>query len=125
MIEVPMIPFVDLSQQYAKIRSEVLSKIDEVLASGAFIQGKYVTQFENEFAAMHFVPFALGCSNGTSAISVALEALGIGQGDEVITVTNTFIATAEAICHVGAKPVFVDMDADTHQMDPTQLEAAI
>lgn len=120
-----MVPFVNLEAQYQKIKSEILVKIEEVLDSRAFIQGKYVQQFEQEFVALHQAQFGVGCSNGTSAISVALEALGIGKGDEVITVVNTFFATAEAICNTGAKPVFVDMDPITHTIAVEQIESQI
>ena len=119
------IPFVDLELQYTNIKEEVLAKVEEVLDSKAFIQGKYVEEFEQTFAKMHQSPYAVGCSNGTTAIALALEALGVGRGDEVITSTHTFIATAEAICHVGARPVFVDINPETYCIDPNLVEAAI
>lgn len=120
-----MIPLVNLERQYARIRTRVLERMNEVLESRAFIQGRYVGEFEAAWAEMNGAPHAVGCSNGTSAISLALAALGIGPGDEVITVPNTFIATAEAIVHVGARPVFVDIDPATHQMNTGLLEQAI
>ena len=119
------IPLVDLRAQYETIREEIRAAVDEVLESCAYVQGPYLEKFENEFAELYGVSHALGCSNGTSAISLALEALGIGLGDEVITVSHTFFATAEAVCNVGAKPVFVDIDPETYCMDVSLLEAAI
>jgi dTDP-4-amino-4,6-dideoxygalactose transaminase len=119
------VQFVNLKRQYAGIQEEIEATISKVLSDCAFVQGPYLAKFEEHFAAAHSAPFAIGCSNGTSAISLALEGLGVGAGDEVITVTNTFIATAEAICHVGAKPVFVDCLVDTQQIDPAEVEKAI
>lgn len=119
------IPLVNLARQYEHLRDRVRARMDEVLESRAFIQGRYVGDFERAWAALNGAPHAVGCSNGTSAISLALEALGVGRGDEVITVPNTFFATAEAIIHVGARPVFVDIDPATHQMDVSRLDAAI
>lgn len=120
-----MIPLVNLPGQYKKIKKEILEKIEEVLESCSFIQGEFVSEFENKFAGMHETNFGSGCSNGTSAIHLALQALGIKPGDEVITVPNTFFATAEGILHVGAKPVFVDIDSTTHNIDVSKIEAAI
>lgn len=120
-----MIPLVDLEKQYRRLRPQILAKIEEVLESRAFIQGKYAKQFEAAFAAAHNAPFAVGCSNGTSAIYLALAALDIRPGDEVITVPNTFIATAEAIVEAGATPIFVDINPQTHQMDVALVERAI
>ncbi|MDD3012591.1 MAG: DegT/DnrJ/EryC1/StrS family aminotransferase [Candidatus Gastranaerophilales bacterium] len=120
-----MIPLVDLKAQYKTIREEVLEKIEEVIESCAFIQGKYVQEFEDSFAKIQEAEYALGCSNGTSAISLVLESLGIKQGDEVITTTHTFIATAEAVCNVGAKPVFVDINPETYNIDISKIESTI
>jgi dTDP-4-amino-4,6-dideoxygalactose transaminase len=119
------IPFVDLASQYSKIKPEIDVAISDVLASRAFIQGPFVAKFESEFSRKLGAAFGLGCSNGTAALSLALEALGVSRGDEVITVAHTFIATVEAICHVGAVPVFVDIDPLTYNMDPSAFEAAI
>lgn len=116
---------VDLKAQYEAIRGEIDEAIQAVLESQDFIKGRFVSEFERAFTEMHGARFGLGCSNGTSAISTALQALGIGTGDEVITTPMTFIATVEAICHVGAKPVFVDIDPETYQMDIGKAEAAI
>jgi len=120
-----MIPLVDLDAQYQQIKDEIDGAIKEVLVSKKFIQGTYAADFETEFARLQGSTFAVGCSNGTSALFLALKALGIGEGDEVITTPNTFIATAEAICHVGATPVFVDIDPDTYTLDPSLIEARI
>lgn len=120
-----MIPLVNLTAQYARIRHEIVPAIEEVIATNAFIQGKFSARFEEAFNAAHGAEHGFGCANGTAAISLALEALGVGRGDEVITVPNTFIATVEAICQVGAVPVFVDVDPVTHAMDPHLIEAAI
>ena len=120
-----MIPLVDLEAQYRQIKGEIAAMIDEVLCSKAFIQGKYVAALEKEFAPLHQSAHAIGCSNGTSALFLALKALGVGEGDEVITTPNTFFATAEAICHVGAVPVFVDIDPDTYAIDTGLIESRI
>jgi dTDP-4-amino-4,6-dideoxygalactose transaminase len=120
-----MIPLVDLAAQYRSKRTEVLAKLEELLESRSFIQGEYVAEFENAFTKLHGARFGSGCSNGTSAIQLALLALGIGRGDEVITVPNSFIATAEGIMHTGAKPVFVDIDPRTYNIDVRRIEAAI
>ena len=119
------IPFVDLASQYSKLKPEIDAAIAAVLESRAFIQGPFASKFENEFSAKLGAAFGLGCANGTAALSLALEALGVGRDDEVITVAHTFIATAEAICHVGAVPVFVDIDPRSYNMDPDAFEAAI
>jgi len=119
------IPFVDLESQYNAIKSEVNNKIAEVLDSRSFIQGRFVEEFETAFAKMHEAKYAIGCSNGTSALILALKTLGVGHGDEVITVAHTFIATGEAICHVGAEPVFIDIDSETYTMDANLIEDAI
>ena len=121
----PAIPFVDLAAQYAAIKDEVGSAIDRVIESQAFIQGPFVKQFEAEFCAAHGARHGVGCSNGTAAIELALRALGVGAGDEVITVPNTFFATVEAIVQVGATPVFVDIDPRTHGIDGAAIEAAV
>ncbi len=119
------IPFVDLKAQYEALKPEIHAAIDEVFRAGVFIQGPPVAKFEAEFTRRLGAAHGIGCSNGTAALSLTLEALGVGRGDEVITVAHTFIATAEAICHVGAKPVFVDVDPRNYCMDPAALDAAI
>lgn len=119
------VPFVDLKAQYDAIRYEVAAAIQRVLESTAFAAGPFVAQFEKEFARFCGTRYALGVGSGTSALWLALVACGVGPGDEVITVPNTFIATAEAISRAGARPVFVDIDAETYLMKPELLEAAI
>jgi dTDP-4-amino-4,6-dideoxygalactose transaminase len=119
------VPFLDLKAQYASIKDEVNEAIQEVLDSSAFAGGPFVEKFEKEWASYCGVPHAVGVGNGTEALWLVLLAMGIGQGDEVITVPNSFLATAEAISLAGATPVFVDIDQQTYTMDPALLEAAI
>jgi dTDP-4-amino-4,6-dideoxygalactose transaminase len=119
------VPFLDLKAQYASIKAEIDDAIQRVIDSCAFAGGPFVDKFEAEWAAYCGVPHAIGVANGTEALWLALIALGIGRGDEVITVPNTFIATAEAITYSGATPVFVDTDPEYYTMDPRLLEAAI
>lgn len=119
------IPPVDLKQQYEAIASEVGPVVLEVLASGRYIGGPVVEVFEAEFAQFVGTPECVACNSGTDALLLALRALEIGPGDEVITSPFTFIATAEAISLVGATPVFVDIDAQTFNLDIEQVEAAI
>jgi len=119
------VPFLDLKAQYEPIRGEIADAIQQVLDKTAFAGGPFVAQFEKEFAAFCGTQFATGVGSGTDALWVALLGLGIGPGDEVITVPDTFIATAEAISWCGAKPVFVDVDPITYNMDPSKVEAAI
>ena len=120
-----MIPLVDLKAQYATIRTEVDAAIQRVLDSTAFILGREVAQFEDAFAAYCGAPYAVGVSSGTAALHLALLACGVGPGDEVITTPHTFIATAEAISHCGARPVFVDIDPVSYNLDVQRVEAAI
>ena len=119
------VPFLNLKVQYESIKDEVAVVIQQVLDSCAFAGGPFVEQFEKKFASFCQCEYAIGVGNGTDAIWLSLLALGVGPGDEVITVPNTFIATAEAISFCGAKPVFVDVDEKTYTLDPTFLEAAI
>lgn len=120
-----VIPFVDLKAQYADIKSEVDAAIEQVLSQTAFIKGRFVAAFEQAFAEFLGVKHAIGVGNGTDAILLALQALGIGAGDEVITVAHTFTATVEPIVLLGARPVFVDVDPVTSNLDATKLAAAI
>jgi dTDP-4-amino-4,6-dideoxygalactose transaminase len=119
------VPFLDLNAQYRSIKAEIDAAIQEVLDSSAFAGGPFVERFEREWAEYCGVRHAIGVGSGTDALWLILLALGIGDGDEVITVPNTFIATAEAITHSGAAPVFVDIDETYYGMDPNLLEAAI
>ncbi len=119
------VPFLDLKAQYESIRGEIAEAIQQVLDKTAFAGGPFVAQFEKEFAAFCDARFAVGVGSGTDALWMALLGLGVRPGDEVITVPDTFIATAEAISYCGAKPVFVDVDPATYNMDPLKLEAAI
>ena len=113
------------SKEYAETKDEIKKAIDEVFDSGVLILGPKGKEFEAEYARYHGVKYAVGCDNGTNAIVLALHALGIGPGDEVITVPNTAIPTVSAIVTVGATPVFVDVDPMTYLMDVGKLEAAI
>ncbi|MBV5259930.1 DegT/DnrJ/EryC1/StrS family aminotransferase [Synechococcus moorigangaii CMS01] len=119
------IPPVDLGRQYATIAESANAAVLEVLSSGRYIGGASVADFEAHFAQYHQVEYTAGCNSGTDALYLALKALGITSGDEVITSTFTFIATAEAICMCGATPVFVDITAETFNLDLEQVEAAI
>lgn len=119
------IPLVDLQAQYATIKAEVGEAIDRILSSCKFILGEEVKLFEQEFAAACGAKHGIGVASGTSAIHLALTAVGVKPGDEVITTPFTFIATAEAISHCGAKPVFVDVDPKTYNIDPAKIERAI
>ncbi len=125
MTEPRRIPVVDLKAQLECIRPEIDEAVARVLDSTAFVFGEDVKELEREFAEFCGSTHACAVANGTDALHIALRAHGIGPGDEVVTVANTFIATGEAILLVGAKPVFVDVDADTYTMDPRRLEAAI
>lgn len=120
-----MIPFLDLSAQYASIASEVEPVVLEVLRSGGYVQGRRVAAFERNFATFCGTEHAVAVNTGTSALHLALLALGVGQGDEVITVPMTFVATVAAIRYVNATPVFVDIDPATGTLDPKLLERAI
>ena len=115
------VPFLDLKAQYESIREEITVAIQQVLDSSAFAGGPFVEKFEKEFASFCGCEYAIGVGSGTEALWLSLLALGIGQDDEVITVPNTFIGTAEAISFCGAKPIFVDIDEQTYNMDPQKL----
>jgi dTDP-4-amino-4,6-dideoxygalactose transaminase len=114
-----------LTRQYATIESDISAAVAQVLASGRYINGAVVQTFEQEFAQYIGTAHGIGCNSGTDALILALRAYDIGAGDEVITSPFTFIATAEAISIVGATPVFVDIEAETFNLDPQQLEAAV
>ncbi len=119
------IPLVNLVALHARHAAEIAEVVDRVVKTGAFVNGPDCAAFEREFAAYQGVRGAVGCANGTDALQITLRALGLGPGDEVITVANSFVATAEAIALVGATPVFVDATEDTSLMDPLAFAAAI
>jgi dTDP-4-amino-4,6-dideoxygalactose transaminase len=118
------VPFVDLKVQYQSIKPEIDAAIQSVIDNTAFIGGKYVEAFEQAYAKKFSVKHCISCANGTDAIYIALKALGIGPGDEVITVANSWISTSETITQTGAKPVFVDIDRYFH-IDPAKIEKKI
>jgi dTDP-4-amino-4,6-dideoxygalactose transaminase len=117
--------FVDLKAQYQTIKPEIDKAIENVISNTAFILGKAVAEFEEQFADYCGAKHCVGINSGTSALIMALKALDVGEGDEVITTTNTFIATAEAISFAGATPVFVDIEDKNYNLDPAKLEKAI
>ena len=120
-----IVPYADLKAQYAALREEVLAALDRVGSKAAFILGEEVQEFEREFAAYCGVKHCVAVNSGTSALHLALLGVGVQAGDEVITTPNTFIATAEAISYTGAKPVFVDIDPRTANIDPGKIAAAV
>ena len=119
------IPPFDLSEQFKLIGETINTAVLEVLASGRYIGGSVVEEFEQQFASYIGTSDCVSCNSGTDALFLALKALGIGSGDEVITTPFTFVATAEVISAVGATPVFVDIELDTFNLDLNQVEAAI
>jgi len=119
------VPYYDLKEQYAGLRVEVLEALDRVCRNGSFILGEEVTRFEEEFAAYCEAGYCIALNSGTSALQLSLLAAEVRPGDEVITTPNTFIATAWAITYAGARPVFVDIDPCTANIDPRLVEAAI
>jgi len=116
------VPFLDLKAQYLSMKDEIHAAIQQVLDQTAFAGGPFVAQFEKEFAAFCDCKEAIGVGSGTEALWLCLLALGIGPGDEVITVPNSFVATAEAISLCGATPVFIDVDPRTYTLDPNKLD---
>ena len=119
------IPLVDLRVQFQSIKPKIMAEIETVLESMQLFLGPQSQAFENEFAQYCGTEYGVGLSSGTDALTLALRACDIGQGDEVITVANTFIATVEAVASVGAKPVFIDIDPDTYTMDWRQLSQVL
>jgi len=119
------IPVEDLTRQYVQIRDEIDGAIASVLPTGRYTLGDQVIAFEEEYATYCQARYAVGISNGTEALHLTLRALGIGPGDEVITVCNTYVATAFAVSYVSGRPVFVDIDPQTYNMDVQQTAAAI
>jgi dTDP-4-amino-4,6-dideoxygalactose transaminase len=122
---VTSIPLVDLKAQYDSIKGDIDAAMASVISQTAFVGGSFVQQFEQQFARYCGVKHCVAVANGTDALFIALKALGIGPGDEVITVANTFIATAEAITMAGAQVVFVDIDPDTCLIDAARIEEKI
>lgn len=112
------VPFVDLRREYASIQSDVDAAMQSVIRDTAFISGPYASAFESDFADFLGIDHVVGCANGTDAIELALKALGIGAGDEVIVPALTWISTAESVSAVGARPVFADIDPATYTLDP-------
>ncbi|MDH4033204.1 MAG: DegT/DnrJ/EryC1/StrS family aminotransferase, partial [candidate division Zixibacteria bacterium] len=116
------IKYLDLQANYQSIKPEIDEAIRKVLDSSAYVLGPAVQEFESAYADYCGTKFAIGCNSGTTALTLALRALEVGPGDEVITAANTFIATAAAIVHAGARPVLVDIDPETRNLDPTLLK---
>lgn len=120
-----MIPFLDLPAQYRQIKPEIDAAISRVIDGAQFVLGPEVAAFEERFADYCGARYCVAVNSGTSALHLALLTAGVGPGDEVITVSMTFVATTSAILYCGAKPVFVDIDRDTWTMDPDLVEAAV
>lgn len=121
----PLCDFLDLKAQFATIKEEVMEAVTRVMESQLFIMGNEVRLFEEEIAALLGAKHAIGCASGTDALILSLLAAGIGAGDEVITTPFSFVATAGSIAWIGAKPVFVDIDPKTYNIDPGKIESAI
>ena len=119
------IPFVDLKAQYEHIKPGIDKAIADVIGSTAFIGGKYVKEFEQQFAALYGVRHVISCGNGTDSLYILMKMLGIGAGDEVITAANSWISSSETISQTGAKPVFIDVHPEYYSLDETQLESTI
>ncbi|MCC6586489.1 MAG: DegT/DnrJ/EryC1/StrS family aminotransferase [Bryobacterales bacterium] len=119
------IPLLDLRAQHKQIRDEIVAEVTRLIDSQRFILGEEVAELERQVAGYCNAAYGIGCASGTDALVLALTALDIGRGDQVLTVPYTFFATAGAIADVGAEPVFVDIDEDTCQMDVEQVEAAL
>ena len=111
------VPFVDLKSQYFSIKPEIDAAIKNVIEETAFIGGHYVKTFENKFAELLGVKHVISCANGTDSLYIIMKKLGIGQGDEVITVANSWISSSETIGQTGARPVFVDIHPDYFSID--------
>src|SRR5688572_13655014 len=119
------VPFVDLKAQYLSLKDEFDAAISQVVSQTAFVGGRYAAAFESEFAEYLGVGHCVAVANGTDAIEIALKAVGIEPGDEVLVPANTFFATAEAVGNIGAIPVFVDCDAATYNIDAAKIEERI
>tara|TARA_Y100000591_G_scaffold333413_1_gene377625 strand:+ start:2588 stop:3688 length:1101 start_codon:yes stop_codon:yes gene_type:complete len=119
------IPFVDLKSQYKNLKKDIDFAIQNVIEDTAFIKGKYVKKFEKEFAQAYGVKHCISCANGTDALYISMKALDIGQGDEVITVANSWISTSQTISQTGAKPVFIDIEPGYYTIDIDKIESKI
>jgi UDP-2-acetamido-2-deoxy-ribo-hexuluronate aminotransferase len=119
------VPFIDLKTQYKALKSQIDERIHKVLEHGAYVNGPEILELENKLAEFTGAKYALACASGTDALVVPLMAMGIGPGDEVITTTFSFVATAESIYLTGATPVYIDIDPVTYNIDTTKIEAAI
>jgi len=119
------VPFVDLKAQYNKLKSKIDSAIHSVIEETAFIRGRFVEKFEEAYADKYGVKYCISCANGTDAIYITLRALGIGTGDEVITVANSWISTSETISQAGAMSVFVDIEPDYFNIDAEKIEERV
>jgi len=119
------VPFFDIKRQLKETKTEIMSAVDETIDSGAFILGPKVQELEKFSQEYLGTKHSIGVASGTDALLLAIKALGIGPGDEVITTPFTFVATVEAICYHGATPVFVDIDAKTFNIDPKKIEEKI
>jgi len=124
-IEEKMVPMVDLKRQFQEIEDEILHILKEILKSGQYILGPKVSEFEKKIASYLGISEAVGVASGTDALHLSIDALGINEGEEIITTPFTFFATVEAILYTGAKPVFVDIDPDTFNLDTSQINAQI
>src|SRR4051812_23578048 len=119
------VPFMDLSRIHQPLKEEMMRRISSIIDHSGFVLGPEVEAFEREFAGFIGAAQAIGVASGLDALKIALQALGIGPGDEVITAANTFVATAFAISELGARPVLVDVEEDTYNLDPALLERAV
>jgi dTDP-4-amino-4,6-dideoxygalactose transaminase len=119
------VPFADLYAQYITIKSEIDRTIADVIRTSAFIRGPYVDRFEAQFAAVHGAKHCVSCANGTDSLYIAMRALGVQPGDEIIAPAHSWISTTETITQAGGTVVFCDTDADTHTIDPQQIESKI
>jgi dTDP-4-amino-4,6-dideoxygalactose transaminase len=119
------VPFLDLAAQYAETREATDAAVAEIFATGAYVLGKHNRELEARLAAMHGLKHGIAVNSGTDALRIAMQACGIGEGDEVITTAFTFVASVETVVQLGARPVFVDIDPQTFQMDPGLLPQAV
>jgi dTDP-4-amino-4,6-dideoxygalactose transaminase len=119
------IPLLDLKTQFQPLRAEIMAAVQTVCDEQGFILGPRVVAFEESVAKYVGARYAIGCASGSDALLLSLMAMGVGPGDEVVTVPFTFFATAGAVSRLGAKPVFIDIQPDTFNLDPTQLERSV